>query len=182
MFYSNMKYFLLLFSILIFASCNSSSTPHDVQLGFHTQTPVGESKNAVFAYTYKGKVVNMRRIPDITLRDMESHKPFLSKNRSYGTILTLNREGANRLYNHTVTKQGQLMISILNGVVSEPFRVDKPISDRRLVIWDSLTQKEINHLDYSLPRTGDTPEQAEARSEAAKEALRQYKSDKPESE
>jgi len=169
-----MKLLLLLGCVLFLVSCASNKV-QEAQISFHTQTATGEMKNMVFAYTYKGQVVNMRKIPSFSFKDIETYQPFVAKNGSFGAIFTLGRTALNRLFHHTVENQGSLMISMINGTVSEPLKIDKPIKDGKLVVWNGLTERDIHSLDYSIARDGDTEEEIKARAREAKAALKKFK-------
>jgi len=168
-----MKLFALLFSAVLLISCSNRKV-EDVHVSFHTQTADGESTNAVFPLAYKGKVIHMRRIPDISFTDIDTHHPFQAADSSFGTILGLNQLGTNRLFTHTVANQGSLMVPVVNGVIGEPVTIDKSIGDGTLVIWGGLSEQEITHLDYSVRRRDDDEETATARAKAAKKTLKKF--------
>ena len=176
-----MKLFSLLFITLFLASCANKNVVA-AQLSYHTETPKGEYKSTVFSYTHKGRILNMRRIPDFTLTDIATHSPFVAKDTSYGTIFTLNQRGKHRLYNHTVSNQGYHMISSVNGNLSEPLKIDKPIGDGKLVIWNGLTERDIHQLNFTVPHEGDTADMTKERIKLAKKALKKYKSPQANSE
>jgi len=117
----------------------------------------------------------MRKMPSFSLIDVETYQPFVAKKGGFGAIFKLERTAMNRLFHHTAENQGSYMISILNGTVGKPLKIDKPIKDGRLVIWDGLTQRDVHSLDYMVRRDGDTDEEMKARAKAAKIALKGYK-------
>jgi len=169
-----MKPFPLLLGALcaLIVSCSSTKIP-DAQITFHTQTPPGEMKSMVFAYTHKGKVINMRRMPSFSISDVETYKPFVAKDGSFGAILNLDRTAIGRLYNHTTQNKGAYMISVVNGNISIPLKIDRPIRDGKLIVWDSLTQQDVYLLDMSIQREGDDADKAKARAKNAKKILKE---------
>lgn len=173
---------LLLISSTLFYSCGSQGP--FAQVTFHTQTPLGESDNTIFPYRFKnGKVIHMRRVPDYVLSNVVSYQPFLSeKKTSYGGIFNLNDVGKKRLLHFSTQNQGLYMISIINGKVGEPVVIDRPISDGQLVVWDGLTQQDLQRLDTEIPRTDDEPGEWEERAKEAKKVVKEIDKERKKTE
>ena len=167
-----MKIFLVLASMLLFVSC-STSIP-ETQLTFHTQTPPGESQSMVMEHLHRGKKMRLRQLPSFSLKDIETYQPFVAKNGTYGAIFNLTDIAKRRLFHHTVENQGYYMVSIFNGDVSEAIKIDRPINDGKLLVWENLTPEDISQLDYSISRADDSPEEASARTKTAKKKLKEY--------
>ena len=167
-----MKHFLaLLLPIgLLISSCTQE--PPSAQVTYHTQTPPGEPSNLVFKYTHRGRVINLRQMPSITLADLETYKPFLTKDGTYGAIFNCNRTGKLRLFHHTAEQQGYYMVSIVNGNLSEPLKIDQPVRDGKLIVWKGLSETDLLLLDVTLPREGESDEEAKER---GKNALKELK-------
>jgi hypothetical protein len=125
-------------------------------VSFHMETEATDNPKMIFAQLTNGKTRYFRRIPDVSLKDIESFSPFPSDagGGDYGVVFKLKSNAAGRLAAITNANQGKWMISELNGRVVDGLLIDKQISDGRLVIWKGVTLADITALEESLPRTG----------------------------
>lgn len=163
---------LVSLSCLFLVSCTTKIPRAEVS--FHTQTASGEMKNMVFIYNYQGKKLNMRKMPDFVLSDMKSYRPFPAKKnkKTFGAMFLLERVAANRLVHYSTQRQGLYMVSVVNGKVSEPVVIDRPINDGVLIIWEGLTLRDLRSMDIEIPRTGEDPDEWKDRAKKAKKALK----------
>lgn len=101
--------------------------------------------SAKFILMYNGKTYV--RTPLITHEQIESYHSFMSmQDGSYGVVFTLKKEWRNRLYGQTVNREGSLILPIVNGLAFQPLRVDGPIVDGKLVIWNGLNGYDLKQI------------------------------------
>lgn len=112
-------------------------------------------------------------MPDFVLSNVDSYRPFPAKDKvTYGAMFLLDFTSSKRLQHFTTERQGQYMLSMINGKVGEPLIIDKPITDGVLIIWSGLSVRDLRSLDIEIPRTGEDEDEWKKRSKEAKEALK----------
>lgn len=169
-----------LLSVLVFlpAHAGGSKKPK-LSLSFHRQTPPGETQRMVFGYRHLGKVHAFRRLPDFITTDFVEYEPFLSEDRiSYGAVFTLDEIKGKRLTSLTIENKGRYLLPMIDGRPSEPVVIDKVIRDRKVVIWNGLSQTEVHMLDLLFPRSGEDKAQWKERKKVAKQFVKGYKTKK----
>lgn len=113
-----------------------------------------------FILTYNGKAYT--RSPLVTHEQIESFHSFMSmQDGSYGVVFTLKRPWHARLYGATVNRNGALILPVVNGLAFEPLRIDEPISDGRLVIWNGLNGYDLKQIANTI--RPENPEMEEKR-------------------
>lgn len=104
---------------------------------------------AKFILTYNGKAYT--RAPLVTHEQIESYHSFMNmQDGSYGVVFTLKRPWHGRLYGATVNRSGALILPVVNGLAFEPLRIDDPIRDGRLVIWNGLNGYDLKQIARTI--------------------------------
>ena len=107
-----------------------------------------------------GKQIVFRVSPEIATKDVESFRPFPSEDGiTYGLLLKMNRAGRQRLAATTTANTGKMLLARLNGRTLDVVKIDKPINDGQLVIWQGVTAREIALMDSKMPRIGESAEE-----------------------
>lgn len=127
-------------------SCQQKPYP----IFFMQEEPGGTQGNsAKFILTYNGKAYT--RSPLVTHDQIESYHSFMSmQDGSYGVVFTLKRPWHGRLYGATVNRNGALILPVVNGLAFEPLRIDEPIRDGRLVIWNGLNGYDLKQIARTI--------------------------------
>lgn len=71
----------------------------------------------------------------------------------------MNRAGRQRLAATTTANTGKMLLARLNGRTLDVVKIDKPINDGQLVIWQGVTAREIALMDSKMPRIGESAEE-----------------------
>lgn len=124
------------------ASCQQKPYPI-----FFMQEETGgaNGSTAKFIMTYNGKAYT--RSPLVTHEQIDSFHSFMSmQDGSYGVVFTLKRPWHGRLYGATMNRNGALILPVVNGLAFEPLRIDGPIRDGRLVIWNGLNGYDLKRI------------------------------------
>lgn len=123
-------------------SCQQNPYP----IFFLTENPNGSvGSTAKFVLTYRGKT--FERGPLITHEQIESFHSFMSmQDGSYGVVFTVKKPWINRLYSATVNREGTLILPVVNGLAFEPLRIDGPVMDGKLVIWNGLNGYDLKQI------------------------------------
>ena len=102
-----------------------------------------------FVLNYQGKTYT--KSPIITHEQIESYHSFMSMDDgSYGVVFTLKPLYFSHLYNATLGLRGALILPVVNGLAFQPVRVDEPIRDGRLVIWNGLNGYDLKQIANTI--------------------------------
>lgn len=116
---------------------------------FLAQEPTIQGSSTKFILMYNGKPY--RRMPIVTHEQLESYHSFMSmQDGSYGVVFTLKKEARNRLYGETLNKEGMLILPVVNGLAFQPLRIDGPIMDGKLVIWNGLNGYDLKQIARNI--------------------------------
>lgn len=127
-----------------------------VAVSFHMETEGTDNPKMIFSQLANGKQRYFRRMPEISMKDIQSFSPFPSEvGGDYGVVFKLKPTGANRFTAITSANSGRWMISQINGRILDGFLIDKPVNDGVVVIWKGVTIQDVNLLDGELPRIGE---------------------------
>ena len=144
----NMKAFLISSAAAVCALVSCQQKPYPIF--FMQEDPGGaQSSSAKFILTYNGKTYT--RSPLVTHEQIESYHSFMSmQDGSYGVVFTLKRPWHSRLYSATLNRNGALILPVVNGLAFEPLRIDEPIRDGRLVIWNGLNGYDLKQIANTI--------------------------------
>ena len=124
---------------------------------FHIETDGMDNPKMIFRQLANGKERVFRRMPEIGTRDIETFQPIPSDmDEGYGVMFKLNSTAAQRLTAITHANIGKCLVARLNGRLVDGVILDKPITDGVLVIWRNVSLNDINLMDESIPRFGET--------------------------
>ena len=112
---------------------------------FLTEEDGTGGNSAKFVARYNGRTYT--RMPIVNQEQLESYHSFMNmQDGSYGVVFTLKREMRNRLYTTTQEKQGKLILPVVNGLAFQPVRIDRPVTDGKLVIWGGLNGYDLKEI------------------------------------
>lgn len=117
---------------------------------FMGETPQGgKGYSSKLVVGYQGRAYT--RTPIITHEQIDSYHSFMSmQDGSYGVVFTVKPMWATRLYNETVGREGTLILPVVNGLAFQPVRVDGPIRDGKLVIWNGLNGYDLKQIARTI--------------------------------
>lgn len=147
---------LLLASLLAlgFASCASKSK-EKVVITVHSQGNDMDSKKTVFRRTVNGQSMLFKIIPEFSTQSLAAFHPFPADDGTNGVAMKLDFKGANSLELVTRMRQGEILMSMVNGVVVDQVLIDRPITDGIFTIWRGFDDELIASLDEQFPRIKD---------------------------
>ncbi len=146
----------LLFSLLLMSPLIAGDkNPGANAVSFHMETDNANNPKMIFERQIGGKLHYFQKSPDFTHKDMVAFSPFLADNQvDFGVVLQLRPRAARRLESLTTAHQGKLLLATCNGRVVDIVRIDQPVSDGFLVIWNGVQDAEIKQWDKVAPRIG----------------------------
>jgi hypothetical protein len=147
--------FLLGFMFLFSVAEAGDKKGKNLIITFHLETDQNNNPKMIFQQHVAGKLRYFQRTPEVSSKDIVSFSPFLADNeKDYGVVFKLRASAASRLETMTTANQGKLLCSAVNGRVVDVVRIDKPVSDGYIVIWNGVTGEELKEYDKLAPRIG----------------------------
>lgn len=124
-------------------------------VSFHLETDNANNPKMIFERQIGGKMHYFQKSPDFTHKDMVAFSPFMADNQvDFGVVLQLRSRAATRLANITTANQGKMLLATCNGRVVDVVKIDEPVTDGFLVIWNGIQDAEIKQWDKVAPRIG----------------------------
>lgn len=94
-----------------------------------------------------------KRVPEFSHRQISAFEPFPADDgQGNGLLLQLDVSGRNALEAATRMRQGELMLTVVNGVPVDIVQTDKPVADGRFTVWRGVSDETIVEMDKKLPR------------------------------
>ena len=128
---------------ILLMTCGCQQKPYPIF--FLSEADSAEGSSTKFILMYNGHPHT--RMPLVTHEHIESYHSFMSmQDGSYGVVFTLKEGWRNRLYQMTQNRQGSLILPVVNSLAFQPLRVDGPITDGKLVIWNGLNGYDLKQI------------------------------------
>lgn len=149
-----MRRFLLLLPFLIVGlpGCSTFGKKDKVLITVFSQGSDMDSPKSVFRRNLEGKEVTLKVIPEFTHKSVVAFHPFQAQDGSHGVALKLDFKGRNALEIVTRTRQGEMLVSMVNGAVVDYVTIDRTVGDGVFTIWRGLPEELIGIMDKEFPR------------------------------
>lgn len=108
----------------------------------------GQEQGAAFVVVYQQTPYN--RMPIFSLESFDKFRSFLTADGSYGVSLYLKKEYRMRLYTTSIDANGKKLLPVVNGLAFEPLKIDRPIVDGTLVIWNGLNGYDLKEISRTV--------------------------------
>ena len=136
--------------------CAAGAKKPVLDLRIHAEGTEAEAPTfAIPATLLDGRPVFLQRMALISQSEIESVYPFQAADGSGGVYLKLGQHGSRLLQQHTMSKQGGLLVVMLNGRMISNLLVDRPINDGIVCIPRSLSPEDITLLTSAFPVLGE---------------------------
>ena len=156
------------------------------QISVHIQGDSTDHPKEIIEFPYQGQQLIFKKIPEFGHRAIAAFEPFVADDGAgNGLFLKLDAHGRNMLENATRLHQGELMLSVVNGVPVDIIQIDTPVTDGRFTIWRGVSDETIAKMDKKLPRSSGlksssryfemTPSTDKEKREARRAALEEKK-------
>lgn len=143
-------------ALMVLSPCSFGSAlkKDKAVISFHVEAQNTDNPKMVFPLTMQDQKRVFSRMPDFTLKDMASFRPFPSKNGEdmFGTVIYLKPHAAKRLSMVSNANQGRWLAAKVNGRTIDVVIINDQINDGTLVIWDNLTLADLASMEKALPR------------------------------
>lgn len=136
--------------------CLAGAKKPVLDLRIHAEGTEAEAPTfAIPATLLDGRPAFLQRMPLVSQSEVDSVYPFQAADGSGGIYLKLDPHGSRLLQQHTMSRQGQLLVVMLNGRMVSNLLVDRPINDGIVCIPRSLSGEDIALLTTSFPVLGE---------------------------
>ncbi len=95
----------------------------------------------------------MLRTPEFSSVNIVAIHPFPAANgNGYGLSMKMDFNGTGALELVTRMRQGEVLVSMLNGTVIDTVTIDKAVTDGIFTIWQGIPQEVIDSFEKKYPR------------------------------
>lgn len=154
----------------------------------HAQAEEMDVPQTMFPVNIGGKQMLFKILPEFSQENVVAFHPFPADNgNGNGVALQLEVRGKGNLEIATRTRQGEILLAMVNGKPVDYSRITRPVSDGIFTIWQGIPQEIVDAMDKKIRRIkpGGPPSMSDdmefvpstrrEREKAKKEADRQEK-------
>lgn len=158
-----MRSFLLflLTSAALLTSCSLFDKDPQVIITVFSQGNEMDSPKSIFRRVIAGRSYVFRVIPELTTKNVIAIHPFRAEDGTNGVAVKLDFKGTNSLELVTRLKQGEILMSMVNGAVVDYLEIDRVVSDGIFTIWRGLPDELIAALEKKYPRINEVTSSSE---------------------
>lgn len=145
----------LLLAALVVVLCSScdSLLPPKYRISVHCEGAEEDNPREIFPMELNGRKFIFKRVAQFSQRQIVAFEPFAAPDgQGNGVVLQLDVSGRNALEYVTRVQQGELLLTMCNGVPIDLVQTDRPVSDGRFTIWRGISDETIAQMDKKLPR------------------------------
>lgn len=156
---------LIFLAALLFAGpvLAGGKKPEKTQVSFHSEGSAAEGPKMSFSQAVQGRNVVFRRSPEIQTQDIAAFRPFQAEDGTFGATFLLQRPLYPRLEASTSSNMGKWMLAMFNGRPVDAVRINAPVKDGMIVVWQGIQLVEMQRMTHQWPFIGETQEQWKAR-------------------
>lgn len=147
-----MKHFAPWMLILLAPLLLSMGKKDDFTISFHSQGSNTDMPKTVFPMTLDGQSLLFKALPEISHNNINAFHAFPAASGGYGLALKLDFRGANSLELLTRTKQGEYLLTLINGKPADYVIIDRIVNDGMITIWQGVPESVIKSLEKKYPR------------------------------
>ena len=120
-----------------------------------------DSPKTIFKRSIAGRELVFKVIPEFTDKTIVAFHPFDAEDGTHGVSLKLDFKGTNSLELVTRMKQGEILLSMVNGTVVDYVTIDHVVSDGIFTIWRGLPDELIAVMEKEYPRIHEVTSSSE---------------------
>jgi len=143
----------LLLAVLLAAilpACESSKD-EKVVITVHSQGNDMDSPKTIFRRNVNGKSMIFKIIPEFSTQSVSAIHPFPADDGTYGVALKLDFKGTQSLDIVTRMRQGEILMTMVNGSVVDHVRIDRPVSDGMFTVWRGIPEELVTIMEEKYP-------------------------------
>ena len=148
----NLRRSVLLLSALLPLLLGFSSKPK-YTITFHAEADEMDPRKTMFPMQLEGRSMMFKIIPEISQVNVAAFHPFDSTTGpDKGVALQLDFRGSGALEMVTRTRQGQILLAMVNGKPVDYVVIDQVITNGLITIWQGVSDETIKQMDKKLQR------------------------------
>ncbi len=120
-----------------------------------------DSPKTIFKRSIAGRELVFKVIPEFTDKTVVAFHPFDAEDGTHGVSLKLDFKGTNSLELVTRMKQGEILLSMVNGTVVDYVTIDRVVADGIFTIWRGLPDELIAVMEKQYPRIHEVTSSSE---------------------
>lgn len=154
---------LLLIAALaaLLPSCSTFKKDPKVIITVFSQGSEMDSSKSIFRRPIEGRQVVFKVIPEFTEKGVVAFHPFPAEDGTYGVALKLDFKGTNALELVSRMRQGEILLSMVNGTVVDYVTLDRVVTDGIFTIWRGLPEELIAVMEKEYPRIHEVTSSSE---------------------
>ncbi len=122
------------------------------QISVHVQGSSTDMSRDIIQFPYQGQQFIFKKVPEFSQRAIAAFESFASDDgMGSGLVLKLDAHGRNQLETVTRTHQGELLLTIVNGVPVDMIQIDRPVADGKFIVWRGVSDETIAEMEERLP-------------------------------
>lgn len=153
-------FLLLLLGLL--PACETFKGDPKVLITVFSQGNEMDSPKSIFRRPIEGENMVFKVIPEFTTQSVVAYHPFTAKDGTNGVAVKLDFKGANALELVTRMRQGEVLMTMVNGTVVDYVRINRVISDGIFTIWRGLPDELIAAMEKKYPHINESKSSAES--------------------
>ncbi|GAA5141926.1 hypothetical protein GCM10023213_26970 [Prosthecobacter algae] len=144
------RLFLALLVAVLFPACESMDK-EKVVITVHSQGNDMESPKTIFRRNVNGRTMIFKIIPEFSTQSVSAIHPFPADDGTYGVTLKLDFKGTQSLDIVTRMRQGEILMTMVNGTVVDHVVIDQPVSNGMFTVWRGLSEELVTLLEEKHP-------------------------------
>ena len=144
------RLFLALLVAVVFPACESMDK-EKVVITVHSQGNDMESPKTIFRRNVNGRTMIFKIIPEFSTQSVSAIHPFPADDGTYGVTLKLDFKGTQSLDIVTRMRQGEILMTMVNGTVVDHVVIDQPVSNGMFTVWRGLSEELVALLEEKHP-------------------------------
>jgi hypothetical protein len=157
-----MRFALLLLLLGLLPACETFKRDPKVLITVFSQGNEMDSPKSVFRRPIEGENMVFKVIPEFTTQSVVAFHPFAAKDGTNGVAVKLDFKGANALELVSRMRQGEVLLTMVNGTVVDYVRINRVISDGIFTIWRGLPDELIAAMENKYPHINESKSSAES--------------------
>ncbi len=139
--------FLLLILLGLLPACSTFKKDPKVVITVFSQGSEMDNPKTIFRRPIGGQQVVFKVIPEFTEKNVVAYHPFDAEDGTHGVALKLDFKATNALELATRMRQGEILLSMVNGTVVDYVSIDRVVADGIFTIWRGLPDELIASME-----------------------------------
>jgi hypothetical protein len=146
--------FFLALCLLAVPTVEAMSRKAKFSISFHSQGAEHESPRSIFRYAVPGsdQAMIFRKVAEFSHNEVAAFHSFPAPSgNGNGITLRLDFRGSNALELLTRTRQGEIVLALVNGQPVDYLTIDRPVGDGLITIWEGISDEIVAEMKKKYP-------------------------------